>query len=63
MSTTEAAYASHLHQWLPSQPKLHEPCIRVKALGRGKELPFDCWTAFPLQCGSELIRAANASLR
>jgi len=45
MRTTEATYATHLHDWLPSQAELHEPYIRVKALGRGKHLPFDCWTA------------------
>ena len=35
MTATEATYATCLH----------EPCIHVKALGRGKELPFDCGTA------------------
>jgi hypothetical protein len=45
MNTTEATYTTHLHEWLPSQPELHAPCIHVKALGRGKELPFDRWTA------------------
>ena len=42
MSTTEATYATHLHERLPSQPELHKPYIHVKALWRGKELPFDC---------------------
>jgi hypothetical protein len=45
MSTTEATYTTPPHERLPSQPELHEPCIRVMAPGRGKELPFDCWTA------------------
>ena len=44
MSTTEATYATHLHEWLPSQPEL-QPYLHVKALERGKELPFDYWTA------------------
>ena len=45
MSTSEATYATHLHEWFRSQPELHEPYTHVKALGRGKELPFHCWTA------------------
>ncbi|MBW1687212.1 MAG: hypothetical protein JRS35_19360 [Deltaproteobacteria bacterium] len=45
MSTTEAACATHLYEWLPSQLELHEPYIHVEALGRGKALPFDCWIA------------------
>ena len=35
MSTAEATYATHFY----------EPYIQVEALGRGKELPFDCSTA------------------
>ena len=46
MNTTEATYAPHqLHKWLPAQPEFHASYIHVKALGRGKELPFGCWTA------------------
>jgi len=44
MSATETTYATPLHEWLPSQPELHEPYIHVKTLGRGKALPLDCWT-------------------
>ena len=45
MSTIETTYTSQLHEWLPSRPEFHEPCIHVKALGPGKKLPFDCWAA------------------
>ena len=45
MSTTEAAYAPHLYQWLPSQPALHESYVHGEAFRRGKELPFDCGNA------------------
>ena len=45
MTATEATYATHLHEWLLSQPELYETYIHVKALGRGKELPFGRWTA------------------
>jgi hypothetical protein len=45
MKTTEATYATHLHERLPLQPELHEPDIHVWAQGRGKKLVFDCWTA------------------
>jgi hypothetical protein len=34
MSTSEATYATHLH----------ESCVHAKALA-GKDLPFGCWTA------------------
>ncbi len=45
MNATETTYTTDLHEWLPSQPQLHGPCIHIKVLGRGKELRFDCWTA------------------
>jgi hypothetical protein len=49
MSTAEAAYATHLYDWLSAQPELDEPCIHVEAHRRRKALPFD-WRALGFGC-------------
>jgi hypothetical protein len=41
MSTAKAKNATHLDEWLPSQPEGHEPYGHVEVLGRGKELLFE----------------------
>jgi len=40
MHTTEATYAT----------RLHEPCIHVKAPVRGQALPFDCRAVYYCGC-------------
>jgi hypothetical protein len=42
MSTTEATYITHHHQWLPAQPELHATSIHVKVLRQEKGLAYDC---------------------
>jgi hypothetical protein len=45
MSIAKTRYATHLNEWLPSQPRRDEPCSHVERLAKGTALPFDCSTA------------------
>jgi len=54
MTNIEAAYATHLCQWLRSQSESHESYIRLEALWGGKELPFDSRTA----CFRRILQAS-----
>jgi len=45
MNATKAKFATHLDEWLPSQPERHQPCHHVETLARERALPFSCSTA------------------